>query len=170
MAKRKKSVKRTGRHGRVGGMISKRYADPLTMGVGVGIGMLAARFVPSIVSKFAPGVRPLFVNLAQAGIGIMVAAASKKSPLLRGAGAGFTGMGLIDAATNAGIMPDSKGETSPAVGANEVMIDLNGGMGGYGYPKNLVAGNVGANFQNKSYVDNVIAGVGNHMAGYGLYV
>lgn len=161
--KRRGKTARRGRRGRVGGIIPKKYQSDTYLALGMVGGLLLARVVPGVIAKIAPGASPKVTNLIQAGIGVFGAVTTAKMPLIRGVSLGVAAMGAMDLATNIGLLPGADG----AVGAREVLIDLNGGMG-YGYPRNLVAGNVGANFADKAYVDSVIAG--NVMHGMGLYV
>jgi hypothetical protein len=162
---RRKTSKRRSRRGRVGGVLPKKYQSDTYMAVGVVGGMLLARMIPGAIQKVAPGASPLVTNLVQAGIGIAGAVSTAKMPLLRGASLGIAGMGLLDAATNAGWLPNSQGvkeqaPATPAVGrAREVLIDLDGGA------RNRLAGAVG-----KGYTGNFAANrlAGNALAGMGL--
>ena len=163
MARRKKRTPR--RRGRVGGVIPKRYQADTGLMIGVAGGMLLARVVPNVIAKVIPGASPKVTNLIQAGAGVMAAVMAPKLPIVRGVGLGVAAMGAMDLATNLGIIPGADG----AVSGREVMIDLDGGMG-YGYPRRLVAGNVGATFDGKPFVDSVIAGGTSAMHGAGVFV
>lgn len=153
MARKKTTKKRSSRsRGRVGGLVPRKYQNDTTLAGGMVLGMFAARMIPAALEKIVPGANPKLINMAQAGLGVIAAVSTAKMPLIRGAALGIAGMGLMDLATNVGVLP-----ASSAVGANEVMIDLNGDYG----PYNRLAGpQMGANFNNQSYASNVLAGMG----------
>lgn len=152
MAKKQKRSKRVSRGRRVGGVIPKKYEMDTMLALGVGLGMFAARSLPAVVNKMAPGANPKIVNVVQGIAGVIVANMSGKYPLIRGASVGIAGMAAVDLATNMGWLPGAE-----AVGAEEVVLSL-GGAYGPG-PTNYVAGGaVNGNFTNRTFASNVIAG------------
>lgn len=148
--KRGATPKRKGR--RVSGLVPKRYQSDTNLMIGVAVGLLVGRAVPGIIQKIMPGTNPKVSNAVQIGAGVVAAAMFPRSPLVRGAGVGVAAMAAVDLATNLGLMPGADGQVS----GDEVIMSLD--EMGYGMPRNLVAG-VGANYTDKSYVNNVIAGV-----------
>lgn len=153
---RRKSQKRGKRGRRIGGVIPKKYnTDTMLMG-GVVVGMLAARVVPGIITKIAPGVNPKVINGIQAAGGVLLATMTGKMPFMRGASIGVGAMGAIDLLTNMGWLPNES-----AVAGDEMVLSLSGD--GYRYgpgPTNYVAGGggLGANFNNRTFASNLIAG------------
>lgn len=159
MAKRKSKRKgRVGARRRMSGVLPKRYENDTYMAVGVLAGLLAARMVPAVIAKVAPGMNPKIVNGLQSIVGIFGAVTTAKYPLLRGASLGVAGMGFMDLVTNMGWLPSPN-----AVGADEVLFNLDAPMSGAGngYPTSLMAGSaVGASYNNQFYANNVMAGIG----------
>lgn len=159
MSRKKKESKITKRRGRVGAIVPKKYAEDTNLAIGVVGGMLLARMIPGAVARMVPNASPLMVNAVQAGIGVLGAVSTKQMPLLRGASLGLAGMGLMDAVTNLGWLPNAQGvkEVAPpaapaAATGREVLIDLDGGGA-----VNRLAGSMG-----KGYTGNFAA---NRLAG-----
>lgn len=157
MARKKRGARTSKRRGRVGSVLPRKYEQDTYLAVGLVGGMLVARMIPGAINKVAPGASPLVTNLVQAGIGILGAVSTAKQPLLRGASLGIAGMGLMDAATNAGWIPNSQGmkEPAPAVSGREVLIDLDGGGA-----TNRLAGNSLGKAYTGNYAANRLAGMG----------
>lgn len=138
--------------GKVSGLLPRKYAGDTYLAVGVVAGMLAARIIPDALNKAVPGLDPKIVNIVQSGAGIFLAVTTGSMPFVRGASLGIAAMGLMDLATNAGILPGAK------VGANEIMLDMSGAD--YGPYRSLAGGGLGASYEGQHYASNVLAGMG----------